>query len=136
MIKQQEQDGSEDELSPEQPKFTIAVDGDVDDESSLMDRPRLSMPLEEVEETAKSVEVPRRVASGDEQGRLSRGSFGSLRGSDRFGVPDNSNIDASYGEPMNDQEWQEIDNEFKEFPAARELESVPFMNQYICLANA
>lgn len=119
LVKKQEIDESEDELSPEQPTFTIAVDNNGEDDSSLMDPPRLSMPLADAEETAKSVEVPRRVLVGNEQGRLSRGSFGSLRSSGRFVVPEDSQVDDPYGGPTDDQQWQEVDDELRHSTAAR-----------------
>ena len=119
-IKQQEQDEFQDELSPEQPGFTIAIDNDKEDESSLIDRPRLSMPLEEGEETAKSVEVPRRVSARDEQGGLYRASLGSLRMSDRIGAPRDSDFGDSYGDPADEQQWQDAEDGDRLFTAERD----------------
>ena len=64
------------------PRISIAID---DDEDSLLSPPpRLSVPLDEGMQTQRSVENPRRAYSEQPFGRLSRGSFGSLRISDRF----------------------------------------------------
>lgn len=119
-VKQQEQDDFEDELSPEQPTFTIAVDNDEENDSSLMDRPRLSMPIVDVDETLKSVEVPRKASFGLQQERMSRGSFGSLRESDKFALLKDLKLDNSHSHLENDQQWQEIDDEVK-YNAAVEL---------------
>jgi len=79
--------------------------GDEDDLDGRMEpRPRLSMPLDEDEDdslllppmrsadfveddnlTQRSVELPRRAVVGQLGGRLSRGSFGSIRTSDQAG---------------------------------------------------
>lgn len=42
------------------------------------------MPLEAGEETASSVEIRRRALEGQSSGRLSRGSFETVWGSDQF----------------------------------------------------
>lgn len=83
-------------------KFTSIGIDDLDDGSDLV-RPRLSLPLGEEDEddslllpprsagleddnfTAQSIELPRRAVSEQPPGRLSAGSFGSVRTSDRFG---------------------------------------------------
>ena len=53
------------------------------DDSSLLAPPRLSMPLDEGELTARSVEIPREAAEA-EHARYSRGSMGLLRPSGQF----------------------------------------------------
>ena len=66
----------EDELSPEQPQFTINVEesriaeygNGGDDDSSLLIHPTFSVPLEEGEQTVKSVEQARRASLSDERG--------------------------------------------------------------------
>ena len=63
----------------------MAIDDNED--SSLSPPPRLSAPLDEEVQTQHSVEVPRRAHSEQPFGRLSRGSFGSIRFSDRFADP-------------------------------------------------
>jgi len=76
----------DDGLDLPQPRFSIAIDeGVVEDDSFSEAPPRLSMPLEEVEQTGRSIEIGRRAISEQPHGRLSRGSFGSIRASDRFG---------------------------------------------------
>lgn len=88
-----EADSFEDELDPPKASFSIANDDDTDNDDSFhIAPPRLSMPLEDDEQTAKSVEVPRRVVLGETQGRFSRGSFGSIRASDRFDKADESGL--------------------------------------------
>ena len=54
---------------------------DDDDDSFHLYPPRLSAPFEEENYTQQSAELPRRV---NPRSRLSRGSFGSIRTSDRF----------------------------------------------------
>ncbi|KAH0563416.1 hypothetical protein GP486_002021 [Trichoglossum hirsutum] len=66
---------------PPAPRFSLPLDDDEDD-SFHLHPPRLSAPFEEESYTQQSVELPRRV--NPEQSRLSRGSFGSIRTSDRF----------------------------------------------------
>ena len=117
-VKQQQPDDFEDEFSPEQPTFSIAVDDD-GDESSLLDRPRLSMPLEEGEPTAKSIEMPRRALTGDEQERLSRGSFESRRVSDRMETLEESMVEYSHGDAGEDQQWRDVADEIGDFSRAR-----------------
>jgi hypothetical protein len=63
------------------PRFSLPLDDD-DDDSFHLHPPRLSAPFEEESYTQQSVELPRRA--NPEQSRLSRGSFGSIRTSDRF----------------------------------------------------
>ncbi|KAH0543768.1 hypothetical protein FGG08_001950 [Glutinoglossum americanum] len=65
------------------PRFSLPLDDD-DDDSFHLHPPRLSAPFEEENYTQQSVELPRRVNLDQSGGRLSRGSFGSIRTSDRF----------------------------------------------------
>ena len=70
-------DGSEDELSPEQPTLSLPPDPHGQDEDSFdAPAPRLSMPLDEYDHTARSVEIGRRQSA--------RRSMGDTRTSDRF----------------------------------------------------
>lgn len=86
-------DDLEDELDPPQARFSIAVEDDTEmDDSFHMVPPRLSMAWENGEQTVKSAELPRRIVLGETQGRLSRGSFGSIRDSDRFDMADESGL--------------------------------------------
>jgi len=74
----------EDELDLPQPSFSIALDDDVSSTNDFQEAPpRLSMPLEDGEQTVRSVELPRRAVGERSQSRFSRGSFGSTRASDR-----------------------------------------------------
>ncbi|MCJ1274502.1 hypothetical protein MMC21_002298 [Puttea exsequens] len=74
-----------DELDLPQPTFSIAIDDDIFEEDSLPDAPpRFSMPLDDIENTRASIEVGRRATSDRMHDRVSRGSFGSTRASDRF----------------------------------------------------
>ncbi|KAK4697897.1 hypothetical protein P7C71_g242, partial [Lecanoromycetidae sp. Uapishka_2] len=76
----------EDELDLPQPRFSIAIDdGTIDDDSFQEGPPRLSMPLDEADQTGRSIEIGRRAINEQPRGRLSRGSFGSIRASDGFG---------------------------------------------------
>jgi len=70
------------DVSPElpAPRFSLPLNNG-DDDSFHLHPPRLSAPFEEENYTQRSVELPRRANPGS---RLSRGSFGSIRTSDRF----------------------------------------------------
>lgn len=75
----------EEELDIPQPRFSIAIDEDEGDTDSFHEyAPRLSMALEEGEQTARSVEIARRAISERGPGHMSSESFGSIRASDRF----------------------------------------------------
>ena len=74
----------EDDLEMQQPSFSFAIEDQADeDHSSQLVPPRLSMPLEAGEQTGISIEIGRRALDDQLLGRLSRGSFGTVRGSDR-----------------------------------------------------
>ncbi len=84
----------EDELDLPQPRFSIAMDDEADgDDDSGEVPPRLSMPLEDGEQTGKSIEIGRYVASENQNGRVSRGSFGSMGPSDRVSNVSESILD-------------------------------------------
>ena len=79
-------DAFDDSQDLPQPRFSIAIDDVTGEDDSFNERPpRLSMPLEDGDQTGRSVEVARRAANDPVLGRLSRGSFGSIRASDQFG---------------------------------------------------
>jgi hypothetical protein len=65
------------------PRFSLPLDDD-DDDSFHLHPPRLSAPFDDDNYTQQSVELPRRANLEQNGGRLSRGSFGSIRTSDRF----------------------------------------------------
>jgi hypothetical protein len=65
------------------PRLSLPLDDD-DDDSFQLHPPQLSTPFEEENYTQQSVELPRRVNPEQNRNRLSRGSFGSIRASDRF----------------------------------------------------
>jgi hypothetical protein len=90
-------------------RFTLPGNGDLDDDDAALERPRLSLALEIDEDeddslllpprsagledenyTVQSIELPRRAISEQPPGRLSRGSFGSIRISDQFDVGESS----------------------------------------------
>lgn len=74
-------DDLDDELPIDRPRLSLPIDQDDDDEEELRP-PRLSG-LEEENYTMQSIELPRRV-NNEQLGRLSRGSYGSIRGSEYF----------------------------------------------------
>ncbi len=72
------------------PRFSLHLgeteeDGEEEADSFYMPPPRLSLPLDEGGHTGRSIELGRRAISENPSGRLSRGSFGTLRMSDGFG---------------------------------------------------
>ena len=78
------EDGSEDELDPSPPRLSLNI-GESDEDDSLTGLPpRLSVSLGDNGITQRSIEGPRRVYSEQPRNRLSRGSLGSTRLSDRF----------------------------------------------------
>lgn len=102
-------------LKPSHGRLAVAGDDDLDDDED-MQRPRLSLPLGDEEDeddslllppqsagledenfTGHSIEFGRRAISEQPPGRLSRGSFGSVRMSDMFGdVNELGGIDEEY----------------------------------------
>ena len=75
-------DDSEDELSPEQPRLSLANSHLGENEDSFdAPPPRLSIPLGDDEQTLQSIEVPRRA---EVRGRLSPRSSGDAGLGDRF----------------------------------------------------
>jgi hypothetical protein len=76
-----EEDDDEDELTIERPRLSLPIDEE-DEEDDL--QPPRSSGLEEENYTVQSVELPRRAATEQPLSRLSRGSFGSVRESDVF----------------------------------------------------
>jgi len=69
---------------PVRPRLSMPLDDDSDEDDSLLLPPR-SAGIENEDYTGYSVELPRRAVSEQVPGRLSRGSFGSVRLSDPFG---------------------------------------------------
>lgn len=69
-----------------EPRFTIAIDdGTGEDDSFHEAPPRLSMPLEDGDQTGGPFEIARTAANEQRPDRISRGSFGSLQVTDRSG---------------------------------------------------
>jgi len=71
----------DDDSALEQPRLSMALGEDDEDDSLLL--PPQSAGLEDENLTVRSVEFGRRAIS-EQPGRLSRGSFGSIRMSDQF----------------------------------------------------
>jgi hypothetical protein len=76
-------DDLDDEPALERPRLSLPMGEDEDDDDSFLVPPR-SAGLEDENFTIQSVELPRRAVSEMPPGRLSRGSFGSVRVSDVF----------------------------------------------------
>ena len=102
------------------PRLSMPIDkgdeDDQDDDSFHVPPPRLSVPLDDDTYTQKSIEVPRRAISEQPYGRSSRGSFGSIRMSDRFADIHELGLDAvsevgaedSMLRPEFDEEYHEL----------------------------
>jgi histone H3/H4 len=69
---------------PDPPRPRLSLPINEDEDSFEMPAPRLSAPLEDENNTQQSVELPRRALNEQPSNRYSRGSFGSIRTSDRF----------------------------------------------------
>ncbi|TKA71123.1 hypothetical protein B0A49_03122 [Cryomyces minteri] len=83
----------EDEPDIPVPRLSIPLnDQDEDDDSFYEQPPRMSTRLDDDEQTGRSFEAPRRALPG--QSRLSRGSYGSVRLSDRFADLNDLGVDA------------------------------------------
>jgi len=76
-------DDLDDEPDLERPRLSLPMGEDEDEDDSFLVPPR-SAGLEDENFTIQSVELPRRAVSELPPGRLSRGSFGSVRMSDVF----------------------------------------------------
>ena len=69
-----------------EPRFSIAIDdGTGEDDSFHEAPPRLSIPLEDGDQTGGPFEIARRATNEHRLDRISRGSFGSLQVIDRSG---------------------------------------------------
>tara|TARA_R110002060_G_scaffold48937_4_gene59905 strand:+ start:334 stop:1287 length:954 start_codon:yes stop_codon:yes gene_type:complete len=80
-----DEDELEDGRALDRPRFSLPMgDYDEDDEDDSLLLPPRSAGLEDENFTVQSVELPRRAISEQPPGRLSRGSFGSVRMSDVF----------------------------------------------------
>jgi histone H3/H4 len=128
--------------APAAPTGRFAIPGSEDfDDGPDLERPRLSLPLGEEDEeddslllpprsagledenfTVRSVELPRRAISELPPGRLSRGSFGSIRMSDQFGDLNESGLDGvggvfdssfAMGGPYRDDDVPDMDDGFE-----------------------
>lgn len=76
-------DDLDDEPELERPRLSLPIDQDDDDDDSLLLPPQ-SAGLENENFTTQSVELGRRAISEQPPNRFSRGSFGSVRLSDQF----------------------------------------------------
>ncbi|KAL2065427.1 hypothetical protein VTL71DRAFT_3097 [Oculimacula yallundae] len=80
-----DEDDLDDGKALDRPRFSLPMgDQDDDDEDDSLLLPPRSAGLEDENFTAQSIEMPRRAISELPPGRLSRGSFGSVRMSDAF----------------------------------------------------
>jgi len=84
MYNRAEEDELERDPDLPRPRLSMPIDAEEDDDSFHLPPTLVSAPLEDDAYTQRSVEVPRRAISEQPFGRLSRGSFGSVRTSDRF----------------------------------------------------
>jgi hypothetical protein len=90
--------GEEDDgPDPERPRLSLPF-GDEDDEDDSLLLPPRSAGLEDENFTIQSVELPRRALSEQPPGRLSRGSFGSIRMSDVFRDLNDAGLDGLGGD--------------------------------------
>lgn len=105
----------DDDTDMRPPRLSLALDGDdEDDEDESLLLPPQSAGLEDEDITVQSMEFPRRAISEMPPGRLSRGSFGSIRLSDQFGEVDRGGVfDSSFaiGGGFNDEDILDDDND-------------------------
>ncbi|KFY18342.1 hypothetical protein V493_08687 [Pseudogymnoascus sp. VKM F-4281 (FW-2241)] len=74
----------DEEPAPTRPRLSMAIGDNDDEDDSLLLPPHSDALLDDDNMTQRSVELPRRAVSEQPGGRLSRGSFGSIRYSDQF----------------------------------------------------
>lgn len=74
----------DEEPVPKRPRLSMPIGDNDDEDDSLLLPPHSDALLEDDNMTQRSVELPRRAVSEQPGGRLSRGSFGSIRYSDQF----------------------------------------------------
>ncbi|KFZ20732.1 hypothetical protein V502_03011 [Pseudogymnoascus sp. VKM F-4520 (FW-2644)] len=74
----------DEEPAPTRPRLSMAIGDNDDEDDSLLLPPHSDALLDDDNMTMRSVELPRRAVSEQPGGRLSRGSFGSIRYSDQF----------------------------------------------------
>lgn len=74
----------DDEPVPPRPRLSMPLGDNEDEDDSLLLPPHSDALLDDDDITQQSVELPRRAISEQPGGRLSRGSLGSIRTSDRF----------------------------------------------------
>lgn len=80
-----ESNSIEDDIELQQPSFSIAIEDRADEGDNFqLAPPQLSMPLQVGEQTGRSIEIGRRALDDQPLGRVSRGSYGTVRGSDQF----------------------------------------------------
>ena len=83
-LSNEEEDESDKQPDIPKPRFSLPMQDFQDDDDGFNTPPRISVLLEDKSQSQRSVEVPRRVVNEQSGSRLSRGSFGSVRTSDRF----------------------------------------------------
>lgn len=105
-------DDLDDDAVLERPRLSLALENDDDEDDSLLLPPR-SAGLEDENYTVQSVELPRRAISEQPSGRLSRGSFGSIRMSDQFDVGGAFESSFAMGGPFDD-DVPSMDNGLRE----------------------
>lgn len=89
-------DELEDESDLQQPRFSIAIDSEDDDYGDFDEAPpRLSLPLGVGEETGRSVEAARHVATAYQKAKASRGSLRSIGASQLLSDTASDLIDTS-----------------------------------------
>ncbi|PQE06167.1 Centromere T protein [Rutstroemia sp. NJR-2017a BBW] len=97
------------------PRLSLPIEEETDDDEGSEDDESLLLPslapLEDENLTSRSIELPRRAVNEPTGGRYSRGSFGSVRMSDRFG--DLDAIDLTRG----DMNFHRDDFQGDDFPA-------------------
>jgi len=106
---QDQEDELGDDADIPKPRFSINLEGtgeEEDDDSFHMPPPRLSLPLDNADHTERSIELGRRANSEQPSMRLSRGSLGTLRMSDRFGDTIDLQLDAIAETPADDSTLQ------------------------------
>jgi len=112
-------DDLDDGPDPVRPRLSLPLGEDDDDDDSLLLPPR-SAGLEDENFTAQSIELPRRALSEQPPGRLSRGSFGSIRMSDQFadlneiGLGGGINSSFALGDAFDDDNMHDMGDGYQE----------------------
>ena len=109
---------SEGALELQQLSFSIAIEDRADEDDDFqLEPPQLSTPMEAGDQTGRSIEIGRRALQ--RPGKLSRGRFGTFRGSDRSDERSALGLNDTSLPLFGDSVWQLAPDVVEEDPGVR-----------------